>query len=52
MAMEQLANFSNEVTEGRGSVRAEEECVERAGWVVHCSVVLMQSDSSLEVLQL
>ena len=38
MAMERLANFSDEVTEGRGSVRAEEERVEREVWMVNsCS---------------
>ena len=31
VAMERSANFSDEVTEGRGSVRAEEERVEREG---------------------
>jgi len=35
LAMEQLANFSDEVTEGRSSVRAEEERVEREGWIVN-----------------
>ena len=31
MAMERFANFIDEVTEGRKSVRAEEERVERSG---------------------
>ena len=35
MAMERFANFSDEVTEGRRSVRAEEERVERSGWTVN-----------------
>ena len=35
MAMEQSAKFSNEVTERRSSVRAEEERVEREGWIVN-----------------
>ena len=32
MAMERFANFSDDVTGGRRSVRAEEERVERSGW--------------------
>jgi len=35
VAMERSANFSDEVTEGRSSVMAEEECVEQAGWIVN-----------------
>ena len=35
MAMKQLANFSDEVTKGRSSVRAEEERVEREGLIVN-----------------
>jgi len=35
MAMEPLEKFSDEVTEGRSSVRTEEERVERGGWVVN-----------------
>ena len=34
-AKERLANFSEEVTEGRISVRAEEECIERGGWIMN-----------------
>jgi len=34
MAMERLANLSEEVTEGRNSVRVEEERVERDGWII------------------
>ena len=34
-AMERSANFSDEVTEGRSSVSAEEERVEREGWIVN-----------------
>jgi len=34
MAIERNANLSDEVAEGRSSVRAEEERVERAGWIV------------------
>ena len=33
MAMERLANLSDKVTEGRNSVRVEEERVERDGWI-------------------
>ena len=33
MTMERSANYSDEVTEGRNSVRAEEERVEREGWI-------------------
>jgi len=43
-AVERLANLSDEVTEGRSSVRAEEESVERGGSIVHVNernVVLM-----------
>ena len=36
MAMERSANFSDEVIEGRSSVRAEEERVKREGWIVNC----------------
>ena len=32
MAMELFANFSDDVTGGRRSVRAEEERVKRSGW--------------------
>ena len=32
MAIERFANFSDDVTGGRRSVRAEEERVERSGW--------------------
>jgi len=35
MAMERSANFSDEVTEKRSSVRAEKERVEREGWIVN-----------------
>ena len=35
IAIEQLANLSDEVTEGRSSVRSEEERVEREGWIVN-----------------
>ena len=35
MVMEQLENFSDEVTEGRSSVRVDEERVERGGWIVN-----------------
>jgi len=35
MAMERLENFSYEVTEGRSSVRVDEEWVERGGWIVN-----------------
>ena len=35
MAMERFANFSDEVTEGRSSVREEEERVGRSGWIVN-----------------
>jgi len=35
MAMERLANLSDEVTEERSSVRVDEECVGREGWVVN-----------------
>ena len=34
MAMERLANLNDEVTEGRSSVRVEDERVERRGWTV------------------
>ena len=33
MVIERSANLSDEVTEGRRSVRAEEERVEREGWI-------------------
>ena len=35
MAMEGLKNLSDEVTEGRSSVRVDEERVERGGWIVN-----------------
>ena len=35
MAMERLANFSDEVTEGRSSVKVAEELVERGGWIMN-----------------
>ena len=35
MAMERSANFSDEVTEGWSSVRAEEERVEQEDWIVN-----------------
>ena len=35
MAMERFANLSDEVTEGRSSVRVEAERVERRGWTVN-----------------
>ena len=35
MAIERSANLSDEVTEGRSSVRAEEERIEREGWIVN-----------------
>ena len=35
MAMERFANLSDEVTEGRSSVRVEDERVERRGWTVN-----------------
>ena len=35
MAIERSATLSDEVTEGWSSVRAEEERVERAGWIVN-----------------
>jgi len=35
MAIERSANLSDEVTEGWSSVRAEEERVEREGWIVN-----------------
>jgi len=35
MAMERSANFSDVVTEGQRSVRAEDERVERDGWNVN-----------------
>ena len=34
MAMERLEHVSDEVTEGRSSVKAEGECVEREGWLL------------------
>ena len=36
MAIERSANLSDDVTEGRRTVRAEEERVEREGWIVNC----------------
>jgi len=33
--MERLDNLSDEVTEGRSSVRVDEERVERGGWIVN-----------------
>ena len=33
--MEQSSNFGDEMNEGRSSVRAEEERVEREGWIVN-----------------
>ena len=35
MAMGRSANFSDEMTEGWSSGRAEEERVEREGWIVN-----------------
>ena len=35
MAIERSENLSNKVTEGRKSVRAEEERVEHYGWIVN-----------------
>ena len=35
MAMDRFANFSEEVTEGRRSARADDERVERSGWTVN-----------------
>ena len=35
MAMERLAHFRDDGTEGRSSVRVEEECVERGGWIAN-----------------
>jgi len=35
MTIERSVNLSDEVTEGRSSVRAEEERVEREGWIVN-----------------
>jgi len=34
-AIERSANLSDEVTEGRSSVRAKEEHVEREGWIMN-----------------
>ena len=34
-AMERLENLSDEVTEGRSSVRVDEDRVERGGWMVN-----------------
>ena len=34
MAVKQFANISDEVTEGRRSVRAEEERVQPSAWIV------------------
>ena len=33
--MERLENLSDEVTEGRSSVRVDEDRVERGGWIVN-----------------
>jgi len=36
MAMEQIiANFTDELTEGRSNVRVDEERVERGGWFMN-----------------
>ena len=35
MAMERLENLSDEVTEGRSSVRVDKDRVERGGWMVN-----------------
>jgi len=35
MAMERLANLSDKVTEGRSSIRVEEEQVQQGGWIVN-----------------
>lgn len=35
MAMKQVANFSDEVTERRRSFRAKENQVDRRGWIVN-----------------
>jgi len=35
MAMKRLAHLSDEVMEGRSSVRVEEERVERGVWIVN-----------------
>jgi len=35
MTMERLENLSDKVTEGRSSVRVEEERVERGCWIVN-----------------
>jgi len=35
MAMERLENLSDEMTEGRSSVRVKGERVERGGWIVN-----------------
>jgi len=35
MAMERLANFRDEVTKERSSVRVEEELSERGDWIVN-----------------
>ena len=40
MAMERSKNISDEVTEGRSSVRAEEDCVEREGWIANNEISL------------
>jgi len=34
VAKEKLANFSDEMTEGRRRVRAEDESFEHGGWIV------------------
>ena len=34
-AIERLENLSDEVTEGRSSVRVDEDRVERGGWIVN-----------------
>jgi len=35
MAIERSANLSDEVPEGQRSVRAEEERIERGGWILN-----------------
>jgi hypothetical protein len=35
MAMDRLANFSDELTEGRRYARADNERVQRSGWTVN-----------------
>src|SRR6218665_3541704 len=46
MAMERSANFSDEVTDGRSSVMAEEERVERDVWIEGCVKCSMPSCKS------